>query len=111
MLHHGVNIMEAIKTGPAWYRVGGAMAELNNSAAALEWIDKYARSPDGTFTAPDCLLGPSMHHPSEGVETCSVVESMFSLRTAYEITGNIVIYDRLERVAFNSLPATTDELF
>ena len=40
-----------------------------------------------------------------------VVESMFSIRTAYEITGAVDMYDRVERIAFNALPATTDQLF
>ena len=32
-------------------------------------------SPDGTFNAPDCLNAVVENHvPSEGVETCSVVE-------------------------------------
>lgn len=43
--------------------------------------------------------------PGRGTETCSVVETMFSLRTAYEVTGNISFMDRLERIAFNALPA------
>jgi len=107
------NIMEAMKTGPLWYRVSGDDFSRNNTATALDWGDKYARSPDGTFTAPDCLNIPESeaHAPSSGVETCSVVESMFSLRTAYEITGTVAIYDRLERIAFNAMPATTDQLF
>lgn len=83
--HHGVTIMEAIKTGPVWYRVSGEAADANNSAAALAWIDKYSRSPDGTFTAPDCIV-EIPHLPTAGVETCSVVEEMFSLRTAYATT-------------------------
>jgi hypothetical protein len=112
MRHHGVNIMEAIKTGPAWYRVSGDDADRNNAAAALVWIDKYRRSADGTFTAPDCMCsGSGPHLPSAGVETCSVVEEMFSLRTAYEVTGSIALFDRLEFVAFNAMPATTSADF
>ena len=104
--HHGVNIMEAIKTGPAWYRVSGNASDRDNAAAALAWIDRWARSADGTFTAPDCLAEvPNM--PQFGVETCAVVEEMFSLRTAYEVTGNVTFMDRLEFVGFNALPATT----
>ena len=30
---------------------------------------------------------------------------MFSMRVLYEITANITFMDRLERLAFNSLPA------
>jgi DUF1680 family protein len=40
-----------------------------------------------------------------GTETCSIVETMQSMRFAYEITGNITFMDRLERLAFNALPA------
>lgn len=43
--------------------------------------------------------------PSRGTETCSIVETMFSMRVAYEITGEIGFMDRLEQIAFNSLPA------
>jgi hypothetical protein len=38
-----------------------------------------------------------------------VVEEMYSLRHAYETTGDITLFDRLEWVAFNSMPATTDK--
>jgi hypothetical protein len=106
MTHHGVNIMEAIKTGPAWWRYSGNAFDLNNAAAALQFIDKYAKSTDGTFTAPDCIVEVA-HTPTSGVETCSVVEEMYSLRTAYEITGKVEMMDRLEWVAFNAMPATT----
>ena len=36
---------------------------------------------------------------------------MFSIRTAYELTGAVELYDRPERIAFNALPATTDQNF
>ncbi len=110
MLHHGVNVMEAIKTGPAWYRVSGDAQDAANARAALAFIDEYERSPDGTFTAPDCFT-QVQNVPTNGVETCSVVESMFSLRFAYETTADAALFDRLELVAFNALPATTDANF
>ena len=50
-------------------------------------------------------IGTGGHTAGRGTETCSVVETMFSMRTAYEITGNITFMDRLERLAFNALPA------
>lgn len=100
--------MEAVKTRPVWWRVSGAGAYLNNADTALSWIDKWARSADGTFTTPDCVRsGSGPHVPTSGVETCSVVEEMYSLRTAYEITGSVSLFDRLEFVAFNAMPATT----
>ena len=101
-------------------------------------------SPDGMYFADEEVGGA--HTPSRGTETCSVVEMMFSMRTAfevrplpvcsilysmpfvfctskrrmaeckdghariifttgYQVTGNISYMDRLERVAFNALPA------
>jgi len=93
--HHGVTIMEAIKTGPAWYRVSSNSSDKHTTTAALAWIDCWSRSPDGTFEAPDCITQIA-HTPLAGVETCSVVEEMFSLRTAYETTGAVQLFDRLE---------------
>lgn len=110
MVHHGVNIMEAIKTGASWYRVSGDEKDRASAAAALRFIDKWERSADGTFTAPDCFA-QEPHEPSNGVETCSVVEEMYSLRTSYEVDGNVSLYDRLEWVAFNAMPATTNPTF
>ena len=45
------------------------------------------------------------HSAGRGTETCSIVETMQSMRFAYEITGNVSFMDRLERLAFNALPA------
>ena len=108
--HHGVTIMEAIKTGPLWSRVSGNKTDANNSAAAVAWIDKWARNADGTESAPDCIMQLE-HRPTSGVETCSVVEEMYSLRTAYEITGDIALFDRMEFVTFNSMTVVTDAMW
>ena len=124
--------MQAIKTGPAWYRVSGTtqiaitlplhwtgstlmqglqMARLLPRTASVCQMARLLPRTASVFTAPDCLSVSAAHAPSTGVETCSVVEYMFSIRTAYEITGSIALYDRLEQIAFNSLPATTDQNF
>ena len=92
-----------MKTGPLWYRVDGAEADRTNAQAALEWTDAYLHRADGMYWGDEEVEGVSS--PSRGTETCSIVETMFSMRTAYEITGNISFMDRLELVAFNSLPA------
>ena len=68
MIHHGVNIMEAIKTGPTWGRVSGDKEDVANANVALAWIDAWEGSVDGTFTAPDCFAQlPNV--PTNGVET------------------------------------------
>ena len=92
-----------MKTGALWWRVNGSEYDFNNGQAALDWMDDYLHMPDGMFYADEEVSGPNT--PSRGTETCSIVETMFSLRTFYETTGNITFMDRLERLAFNSLPA------
>ena len=65
--------------------------------------EKYLHMADGMFFADEEVEGPNS--PSRGTETCSTVEMMYSMRTAYEVTANITFMDRLERLAFNALPA------
>ena len=60
----------------------------------------------GTFTGDECLAGKS---PIQGTEFCSVVELMDSFEQLYAYTGDRKWAERLERVAFNALPATTTE--
>ena len=50
MIHHGVNVMEAIKTGPAWYRVSGNDTDAANAMAALDFIDTYCCCVDSPQT-------------------------------------------------------------
>jgi hypothetical protein len=55
------------------------------------------------FSGDEHFAGPD---PSQGIELCAVVESMFSYETAFAILGDADLADRLERVAYNALPAT-----
>ena len=36
---------------------------------------------------------------------------MYSLRTSYELNADVHLFDRLEWVAFNAMPATTNDRF
>jgi DUF1680 family protein len=50
--------------------------------------------------------------PSQGIELCAVVEAMFSYEQAFAIFGSPSLADRLEKVAYNALPATlSDDLW
>ena len=44
--------------------------------------------------------------PSQGTELCTVVETMFSYEQDFAILGDAQLGDRLEKVAYNALPAT-----
>ena len=103
LLRHGVDIGEAIKLGAVKWRASGSSRDLASPSVALAWADRYLGMSDGMFMADEEVGGS--HTPSRGTETCSVVETMFSLRVAYEAGANVSFFDRLERLAFNALPA------
>ncbi len=62
----------------------------------------------GAVNGDEHLAG---NDPSRGAELCSVVEYMFSLQTMLEVFGNPSFADRLEKLAYNALPATITEDF
>ena len=72
-------------------------------------LKKYNGTAVGTFTGDECLSGIS---PTQGTELCAVVELMDSMEQIYAYTGASVWAERLERVAFNALPAAlTDDMW
>jgi hypothetical protein len=101
---HVVNNAMAIKYPGLWYQQSKDDRYKN---AVLTGIEKYNINhgqPGGRFSGDEHLSGKS---PSQGTELCSVVEYMFSLEELYEIFGNNNLADRLELLAYNSLPGTT----
>jgi len=69
----------------------------------FEVLDRYHGQVTGMFTGDECLSGKN---PVQGTELCAVVESMYSLEHLLAVTGDPAFGDRLERIAFNALPAT-----
>ena len=69
-------------------------------------LDKYNGTAVGTFTGDECLAG---RNNNQGTELCSVVELMYSCELLYAITGEPIWADRLEKLAFNALPATLSD--
>jgi len=100
---HGVNIAMALKYGPVRYRLTGDPKDRDAIFMMLEKLDKHHGQPNGLFSCDEHLAGRS---PSQGSELCAVVEAMYSLETALAVTGDARLGDRLEKIAFNALPAT-----
>ena len=106
---HGVNVAQALKASPVWSLIS---RDANDRAAIhhqLTQLDRYHGLANGMYSADEHLAGRS---PSQGVELCAIVEAMYSLETALAITGDAVLGDRIERIAYNALPgAFTDDMW
>ena len=102
---HIVNIVMALKSEAVRYRMLG---EEYTDEAEMLWqvLEQYNATSAGVFTGDECLSGIS---PIQGTELCSVVELMYSMETLFAYTGEAKWADRLERAAFNALPATITE--
>jgi hypothetical protein len=106
---HGVNNGQAVKTGPVWSVVSGSETDRKAAAQMIAELDKFHGLPNGMFSCDEHLSG---RDPSQGSELCTVVEYMFSLEQALAITGDPALGDRLEKLAYNSLPGTlTDDMW
>ena len=84
------------------------LGEKSSGMAEKLWniLETYNGTVVGTFSGDECLSGMDANR---GTELCSVVELMYSCEILYAITGDTVWMDRLERLAFNALPATVSD--
>jgi hypothetical protein len=100
---HGVNTGMALKYGGVRYRLTGREQDRDAVFRMLDLLDRYHGQATGIFTCDEHLAGRS---PSQGSELCTVVEAMYSLEVLAAILGDPRLGDRLEKLAFNALPAT-----
>jgi len=109
LLSHVVNNAMAIKAPAVWWRQSSDEGDRRGTQHIITELDRYHGQVTGVFTGDEHLAG---RDPSQGTELCAVVEAMFSLETAISILGDPALADRLERIAFNALPATfTDDMW
>jgi DUF1680 family protein len=100
---HVVNNAMAIKTPGVWFRQSGDDGDRLAAYGIISTLDTYHGQATGAFSGDEHLAGLN---PSQGTELCAVVESMYSLEVLLAILGDPALADRLERLAFNALPAT-----
>lgn len=107
MSRHAVNVGMALKSPAVNYQRTGDEQYL--AALKTGWSDLMVLHglPMGIFSGDEDLHG---NDPTQGIELCAIVESMYSLEQIIAITGDVGYMDALERMAFNALPAqTTDD--
>ncbi|MFN8635474.1 MAG: glycoside hydrolase family 127 protein [Chloroflexota bacterium] len=100
---HVVNVAMALKAYGVWSRQSGSDDDRAMPLRMLELLDRYHGQATGMFSGDEHLAGKN---PSQGSELCAVVEAMFSLEALLATLGEPTLADRLERLAYNALPAT-----
>ena len=100
---HVVNSAMSIKQPGLRYRLSQDEDDREAAARVIETLDTYHGQATGIFTGDEVLAGKN---PSQGTELCAVVEYLFSLEVLLSLFGDVAFADRLERIAFNALPAT-----
>ncbi len=107
MRTHVVNTAMGIKTPGVQHLLLGWPEHREGVDAALANLDEFHGQATGIFTGDEHLAGKN---PTQGTETCAVVEEMFSLEQLIQMFGDPAWGDRLERIAYNALPGafTTD---
>ena len=75
---HNVNVAQAIKSAGVWYRFSNNETLRTLALARMAQLDEYFGLPTGMFNGDELLPEPPTRNPSRGIETCGVVEAMFS---------------------------------
>ncbi|WP_158826762.1 beta-L-arabinofuranosidase domain-containing protein [Mucilaginibacter lacusdianchii] len=99
---HMVSVAEALKFPMVYSQVDASPYYANAMQNGINFIMREHGQPQGLGSGTEFLAGKSS---VQGVETCTVVEWMQSLETAFRISHQANIGDQLEKVAFNALPA------
>ena len=100
---HVVNNAMALKQGALWWRLTGAEPDRVAACAMMDALDRHHGMATGVFSGDECLAGTN---PSQGTELCAVAEYLYSLQWLLGLQGDPALADRLERIAFNAVPAT-----
>ena len=99
---HVVNMGMATKAAALSWRIDQRPADRVFASRMVELLDQYHGQATGMFSGDECLAGKN---PLQGSELCAVVEYMYSLEHLTSVFGDGAFADRLERLAFNALPA------
>lgn len=100
---HVVNVAMGLKTPALEHLMHGGAKEREAFYEGWQKLMKHHGVAMGMFTGDEHLSG---NRPTQGTELCAVVETMFSLETLIWALGDLSLGDRLEKLAFNALPAT-----
>lgn len=103
---HGVNLAQGMKTPIIYYQQHPDSAYLKATQQSYADLRRFDEMAHGLYGGDEALHG---NNPTQGSELCTAVEMMYTLENTLAITGDVQYADRLEKIAFNTLPAQVDE--
>ncbi|GAB3920476.1 hypothetical protein GCM10011575_44670 [Microlunatus endophyticus] len=102
---HCVNVAMGLKKGAVDWARDGRDEHREETERAFANLDRWHGQAHGWFSGDEFLGG---REATAGMETCQVVESMFSCEVLAATFADALQGDRLESLAFNQLPASCD---
>ena len=108
--YHNVNIAECFREPATYWLQSGKQSDLDATYRNQDFIrEKYGQVPGGMFGS-DENARPGHDDPHQAVETCGLVEQMYSNNFLGAITADPKWAENTQDVAFNTLPAAlTDD--
>ncbi|MCB0551408.1 MAG: glycoside hydrolase family 127 protein [Phaeodactylibacter sp.] len=103
---HNVNFAQAFREPAIYHQLTLDTTHLLATYRNIHLMDSlYGQVPGGMWCG-DEDSHPELTDPRQAIETCGMVEMMYSCEELLRITGDGTWADRCEAVAFNSLPAS-----
>ncbi|WP_259015681.1 glycoside hydrolase family 127 protein [Emticicia fluvialis] len=108
MTRHAVNVGMGIKLPAIYYQATKNPDLLKSLKTGWTDIMTLHGLPHGMYSGDEDLHG---NDPTQGIELCSIVETMFSMEQMISVTGDPHYMDALERMTYNALPTQTTDDF